>query len=128
LTFQILTSTINSVVAPLESVDQTRSHIKTLLDQPEADKFAILLYPDSQESTETPKVIGLVGTKSTPELTYTIHSKYANKGYMTAALTAFVGAEGYYWDLPSASASKSNTAPFQHTNSDTRALLIKHRP
>ncbi|KAE9379957.1 hypothetical protein N431DRAFT_361203, partial [Stipitochalara longipes BDJ] len=90
-----------SVAAPLENVAQAQSHIKTLLDQPEADKFAILLRPDSDTKDEQPKMIGLVGTKLKPELTYTIHSEYANKGYMTEALNAFVGPQGFYWDLPS---------------------------
>ena len=90
----------NSVAAPLNDVDQARSHIKTLLEQSEADKFAILLRPDSDASEEQLKMIGFVGTKSKTELTYTIHSEYGNKGYMTEALNAFVGLEGFYWDLP----------------------------
>ncbi|PMD33342.1 hypothetical protein L207DRAFT_439356 [Hyaloscypha variabilis F] len=89
-----------SVAAPLENVAQAQSHIKTLLDQPEADKFAILLRPDSDTNKESPKMIGIVGTKAKPELAYTIHSEYANKRYMTEALNAFVGPKGIFWDLP----------------------------
>jgi hypothetical protein len=90
----------NSVSAPLENVAQAQSHIKILLDQPEADKFAILLRPDSDTNKESPKMIGIVGTKAKPELAYTIHSEYANKRYMTEALNAFVGPKGIFWDLP----------------------------
>ena len=46
-------------------------------------------------------MIGIVGTKTKPELAYTIHSEYANKGYMTEALNGFVGPKGIFWDLPS---------------------------
>jgi len=45
-------------------------------------------------------MIGMVGTKSVPELTYVLNSKYHNNGYMTEALNAFVGPTGLYWSLP----------------------------
>lgn len=86
---------------------EAEEHIKTLLDQPEADKFAILLRPTSSLTTEKPMMIGLIGTKQVPELTFTIHSEFANQGYMTEALHAFVGSKGFYWELPSTCLSSS---------------------
>ena len=52
-------------------------------------------------------MIGLIGTKQVPELTFTIHSEFANQGYMTEALHAFVGSKGFYWELPSTCLSSS---------------------
>jgi len=62
-----------------------------------------MLRPTSSNSTsETTKMIGLVGTKgSGDELVYMIHCDYWRKGYMTEALNAFGGPGGVFWALPS---------------------------
>jgi hypothetical protein len=57
----VLTLATHSVAALLESVAQAQSHIKTLIEQSEADKFATLLRPETDaDTTEKPKTIGLV--------------------------------------------------------------------
>jgi hypothetical protein len=60
------------------------------VNQAYADKFPILLCPKSDTEIKKTKMIGLTGTKSKPELTYIIHSKYVNRVYIMEASNAFI--------------------------------------
>ncbi|KAH8811469.1 N-acetyltransferase-like protein [Xylogone sp. PMI_703] len=67
---------------------------------PDIDKFAILLRPSEQDEGASPVVIGMVGTnRESPqglETGYFMNSKYWGKGYATEAFKAFLD---MYWTL-----------------------------
>ena len=76
-------------------------------ENPDIDKYAILLRPDSAseeletQQKEKPKMIGLVGTnRHSPqglETGYCLNRKYWGKGYAGEAFAAFLE---LYWSLP----------------------------
>lgn len=79
---------------------------------PKIDKYAILLRPDpdpeirdeAEIKCTTPRLIGLLGTVGDGmELVYMLHCDFWEKGFMTEALTVFVGKEGIFWGLESKS-------------------------
>lgn len=86
--------------------------VDTLLEnQPQIDKFVILLKPErtsspinlelEKEGSPSLKTIGIMGTvRGGESLGYMLHCDFWGKGYMTEALKAFVGADGIFWRLP----------------------------
>lgn len=91
--------------APDKSLEDSNIRLQKKITDPDIVSLAIILKPEAaaagDEPAPSPKVIGVCGTLSPgAEIAYSIHPAYWGKGYMTEALTAFIGKAGIFWDLP----------------------------
>ncbi|KAH9224623.1 GNAT domain-containing protein [Leptodontidium sp. 2 PMI_412] len=109
--FHLLWSSQESMIwsqhSPMQTLEQSRIFMQKSLTSvnPKIDKYTILLRPDpdpeirdeAEIKCTTPRLIGLLGTVGDGmELVYMLHCDFWEKGFMTEALTVFVGKEGIF--------------------------------
>ncbi|PSK56850.1 D-amino-acid oxidase [Elsinoe australis] len=75
---------------PKKDVSETRAMLAKRNSLPHCLLYAMTIpHPDPSKKDQR-KVIGRVGSKSFPEIGYSMNPVFQHKGYMTEALTAFV--------------------------------------
>jgi ribosomal-protein-alanine N-acetyltransferase len=67
-------------------------------EKPWNQRWAILLrqLPGSQENSDKPRMIGIIGIVREQEIGYKVHPDFWGKGYMTEALKMFIN---LYWKM-----------------------------
>ncbi|KAF2115583.1 GNAT domain-containing protein [Lophiotrema nucula] len=74
-----------------DDIEKTKAWIQGCFDSPINWNFCIELLPSApQYSTESPRVIGMIGAVRAPEIGYMFNTNYWGKGYATEALKAFM--------------------------------------
>ncbi|KAL5317515.1 hypothetical protein ACEPPN_014610 [Leptodophora sp. 'Broadleaf-Isolate-01'] len=120
----------------MQTLEQSRIFMQKSLTSvnPKIDKYAILLRPDpdpeirdeAEIKCTTPRLIGLLGTVGDGmELVYMLHCDFWEKGFMTEALTVFVGKEGIFWGLENRSLVKSLVARIDTENVGSMKTIAK---